>query len=193
MPDDASSSTCGGPSAARPQGRKFRIEILISSAAWPGDVRPLVRDCARAALAAACPAGLAAATLSIELAEDARVAELNSRWRGKDGPTNVLSFPGCERGGLADALAVAGPAGPPVMLGDVILAHGVCAREAAAAGVHLRDHLALLVVHGCLHCLGYDHVDEGEAEEMEGLEARILGRLGIDDPRLRDAAGEFAR
>lgn len=187
MPDDASSSTGGGRPAARSRGPKPRIEILVSAPDWPDGTRRLVREAARAALAdnrwTARGHDLAGATLSVELADDDRVAALNARWRDRPGPTNVLSFPAHEGEDLATALAAADPDGPPPALGDIILARGTCAREAAAGGVPLADHLALLVVHGCLHCLGHDHVEDDEAEAMEALETRILARLGIRDPR----------
>ena len=94
--------------------------------------------------------------------------ELNARFRAKDGPTNVLSFP-----------AAANPHGH---LGDVALAFGVCAREAAEQGKSLADHTQHLVAHGVLHLLGYDHMSDDEAEAMEGLERVVLAGLGVADP-----------
>ena len=120
--------------------------------------------------------------LSIRLASDDEVHALNSEWRGKDRPTNVLSFPMAEEGDLA---AVAGN-GPELMLGDIILARGVCAAEAAEKAIPLQDHAAHLMVHGTLHLLGYDHMDEVDAADMEGREVRALARLGISDPYAED-------
>jgi probable rRNA maturation factor len=115
--------------------------------------------------------------LSIRLASDDEVHALNSEWRGKDKPTNVLSFPMAERN---DFTATA--PGPELMLGDIILARGVCAEEAAEKAIPLESHAAHLMVHGTLHLLGYDHMDEADAADMEGREVRALARLGIADP-----------
>jgi probable rRNA maturation factor len=116
--------------------------------------------------------------LSIRLAGDAEVLALNSEWRGKDKPTNVLSFPMAE----ADVLAAAAAPGPELMLGDIILARGVCAAEAAEKAIPLDQHAAHLMVHGTLHLLGYDHMDDDSAADMEAREVRALARMGIADP-----------
>ena len=116
--------------------------------------------------------------LSVRLASDAEVHALNSEWRGKDKPTNVLSFPMAE----PDELEIADAAGPELMLGDIILARGVCAAEAADKGIPLESHAAHLMVHGTLHLLGYDHMDDDSAADMEAREMRALARLGIADP-----------
>ena len=105
--------------------------------------------------------------------DDSAIAEINAEWRGKDKPTNVLSFP---------APDMPLPEGEARHLGDIVLAHGVIAREAAEQGKTLHDHTAHLIVHGVLHLLGYDHETDAEAEEMERLEAAILNGLGIADP-----------
>jgi probable rRNA maturation factor len=120
--------------------------------------------------------------LSIRLAGDAEVHALNSEWRGKDKPTNVLSFPMAE----ADELAKAVGSGPELMLGDIILARGVCAAEAAEKAIPIEDHAAHLMVHGTLHLLGYDHMDEDGAADMEAREVRALARMGIADPYAGD-------
>ncbi len=106
--------------------------------------------------------------LAVLLTDDEAVQGLNGRFRGKAGPTNVLSFP---------ALA-----NPENHLGDVALAFGVCAREAEAQGKPLAHHLSHLVAHGVLHLLGYDHETEAEAEAMEEAERLILEPLGVPDP-----------
>ena len=116
--------------------------------------------------------------LSIRLAGNAEVHALNSEWRGKDKPTNVLSFPMAEPEDLADANGV----GPELMLGDIILARGVCAAEAEEKSIPLESHAAHLMVHGTLHLLGYDHMDESSAADMEAREVRALARMGIADP-----------
>ncbi|MCX9146368.1 rRNA maturation RNase YbeY [Erythrobacter sp. WG] len=118
-------------------------------------------------------------TASLLFTSDAEVHALNREWRGRDKPTNVLSFPMLERKEL-EALAADGP---PEMLGDIALAHETCAREAAEKGVTLEAHAAHLIVHGLLHLAGHDHVESDEqAEAMERLETRILAKLGIADP-----------
>ena len=116
--------------------------------------------------------------LSIRLGTDAEVHALNAEWRGKDKPTNVLSFPMMEAAELDEA----GSSGPELMLGDIILAHGVCATEAEEKAIPLERHAAHLMVHGTLHLLGYDHMDEGSAADMEAREVRALSRMGIADP-----------
>ena len=161
------------------------LDIAIDAdAEWDSshDWARLARSAATAAIAeSAFPQlgeGQRSVELSVRLASDNEVHALNSEWRGKDKPTNVLSFPMAEPGELAQA----DKAGPELMLGDVILAHGVCAAEAVDKGVPLDQHAAHLMVHGTLHLLGYDHMDEDSAADMEAREARALARLGIADP-----------
>lgn len=118
--------------------------------------------------------------VSLVMADDEEVHALNKQWRAKDKPTNVLSFPMLSRDEVLRA-ATAGDA--PGMLGDLILAHGVCMREAAEKGVSVEVHATHLVVHGLLHLAGYDHeLGEAEAEEMEELERKALALMGIADP-----------
>ena len=113
------------------------------------------------------------------LCDDAKIAELNTRFRGKPQPTNVLSWP-------AFAHDVPVPSGDPgegpTFLGDVALAYETCAREAAAAGIPLADHAAHLVVHGVLHLLGHDHALDAEAETMEQIETKVLASMGMANP-----------
>ena len=140
-------------------------------------------DLAERALAAVAEVESALAnprlTASLLFTSDEEVHALNREWRGKDRPTNVLSFPMLER---EDLLALA-PEGPPEMLGDLALAHETCAREAAEKGITLADHATHLLIHGFLHLAGHDHVDSDEqAEAMEALEIAALAKLGIADP-----------
>jgi probable rRNA maturation factor len=122
--------------------------------------------------------------VSIRFADDETVRALNARWRGKDKPTNVLSFPMIEPE-LLGAIASGGEG--EALLGDIVLAHGVCAREAADKGIAEADHASHLVVHGMLHLLGYDHEDgDEEAEAMESVERHALASLGIADPYAAD-------
>lgn len=118
--------------------------------------------------------------VSLVMADDEEVHALNKQWRAKDKPTNVLSFPMLSRD---EVLVAASNRNAPGMLGDMILAHGVCAREAAEKGVSVEVHATHLVVHGLLHLAGYDHeLGEAEAEEMEDLERKSLALMGIADP-----------
>jgi probable rRNA maturation factor len=118
-------------------------------------------------------------TASLLFTSDEEIHVLNRQWRGKDKPTNVLSFPMLAQ----DQLAVLSPDGPPEMLGDLALACETCTREAAEKGGSIEDHASHLIVHGLLHLAGHDHeTGEAEAEAMEALETRILALIGISDP-----------
>ena len=121
--------------------------------------------------------------LSFRLTTDEQVRLLNAQWRGKDKPTNVLSFPLAE----TEELQEAGTDGPELMLGDIVLANGVCTAEANDKAIPLEHHAAHLMVHGTLHLLGYDHHDDDAATDMEARETRALARLGIANP-YEDAA-----
>ncbi|KQP44813.1 rRNA maturation factor [Brevundimonas sp. Leaf280] len=145
------------------------IEIEVEAEAWTGalpDVEAIVERAAQAAL------GTVEGDIVVLLTDDAAVRALNGRFRDKDRPTNVLSFPAPEN------------AFPH--LGDIVLAYGVCATEAEAQGKTLADHLSHLVVHGVLHLLGRDHEDDTEAEEMEAEEREILAQIGVADPYLAE-------
>jgi probable rRNA maturation factor len=142
----------------------------------------LVRNAARAAIAESAFPQLAessrAIEISVKLTSDDQVRALNAEWRGKDKPTNVLSFPLSGRDDLAETKVD----GPELLLGDVVLARGVCEREAAEKSIALERHAAHLLVHGTLHLLGYDHEDDESASDMEIRETRALARLGIANP-----------
>jgi probable rRNA maturation factor len=171
---------------AVPVNAKHAIEIRVMDRAWAGiaGARAISRRLAAAALAAPAPKGATSSTgpveLTILLADDATVQDLNRRFRGIDKPTNVLSFPAED-----DAPR---PAGAHAVLGDVAIAFETTRREAASEGISVADHLAHLVVHGVLHLRGYDHEHPADAEVMEALEVAILARHGIADPY---AAGEL--
>jgi probable rRNA maturation factor len=144
------------------------IDIEIEDPAW-AEALPAAEMLARgAALAALDSEGAAHEGVTLLLTSDEEVRELNRRFREKDAPTNVLSFPA--------------PFNPERHLGDIALAFGVCAREAAEQGKPMGDHLQHLVVHGVFHLLGYDHIGDDEAEAMESLERAVLANLGVPDP-----------
>jgi probable rRNA maturation factor len=118
--------------------------------------------------------------VSVKFTNDDEVKSLNAVYRGKNKPTNVLSFPMFEAD-LLEPLATAD--GGEVLLGDVVLAQGVCASEAADKGVPVEEHATHLVVHGTLHLLGYDHeTSDDDAESMEAVERKALADLGLSDP-----------
>ena len=151
------------------------VSIEVEDEAWSSE--PGLEDLTHAAVQAALACAAVEdpdCAVAVLFTDDAAIAEINAEWRGKDKPTNVLSFPTPE-----DMPVPEGEARP---LGDIVLAHGVIAREAAEQGKTLRDHTCHLIVHGTLHLLGYDHETDDEAEEMEALETRILKGLGISDP-----------
>ena len=149
-----------------------------SSSSW----NELARGAAEAAIAESAFPQLATSErpveISVRLSSDEDVRALNAKWRGKDKPTNVLSFPMLDR----SHLFVANVAEPELLLGDIVVARGVCEAEAAEKGVPVEVHASHLLVHGTLHLLGYDHHDETEAADMEAREVRALHRLGIANP-----------
>jgi probable rRNA maturation factor len=149
-----------------------------SSRSWDD----LALNAAQAAIAESAFPDLASSPrpveISVRLTSDEHVRVLNSEWRKKDKPTNVLSFPMAEDYEFEDETF----AGRELLLGDIILARGVCESEAAGKGVTVEQHAAHLLVHGTLHLLGYDHQSDGDAEDMEAREVRALARLGIANP-----------
>jgi probable rRNA maturation factor len=156
------------------------IDISIEAGRWDElpEAEALVERACRTALTAAAP-NLAGGAISLLLTDDAAVRILNRDWRGKDKPTNVLSFPGDDP--LDGPL---NPDLPPPQIGDIALALETIRREALDQQKPVDHHLTHLVVHGTLHLLGYDHEEEEEATEMEALETAILAGFGIPDPYL---------
>lgn len=152
------------------------VAVAREADAWEEAAEWIAERAALAALAAARPADAGPAELSIVLADDGMVQQLNRDYRGKDKPTNVLSF------ALTESEGPELEPGAPELLGDVFLAYETVAREAAEQGKTLDDHLTHLVVHGVLHLLGHDHDTDPEADAMERLEVRVLATLGVADP-----------
>jgi probable rRNA maturation factor len=153
---------------------KLTLEISSPSALWRGfpRVRTIARETVGACIDEMEFPPRKGASVSLCLSDDARVRQLNARWRGTDKPTNVLAFPAARARGLGGA----------AVLGDIAIAYETMAREAEASGVALADHFRHLVAHGFLHLMGYDHQTNDEAGRMEALEMRILARMGVADP-----------
>jgi probable rRNA maturation factor len=141
------------------------VEVVMADPAWRR-LLPRAEALARRAAAAALHGAGASGSITVLLADDRELRRLNGEHRGKDKPTNVLSFPGAGAGHL----------------GDIALALGVVRREAQAAGKRPMAHFAHLVAHGTLHLLGHDHMTAGEARRMERAEARALHRMRLPNP-----------
>lgn len=161
----------------------MQIDILYEDDRW--EAAGLARLAERAAEATFLHLGLVpdAWEVSLLACDDARIAVLNADFRAKPTPTNVLSWPSEERA-AEDPGAVPDLPEPGLdpELGDIAIAYDTCAREAAAAGKPMADHVTHLVVHALLHLLGYDHLRDQDATLMEATEVAILGKLGLPDP-----------
>ena len=162
------------------------VETVIEDARWEAfGLGPLAE---RAAAAALQGVSLPVTGFQVSLmgCDDARIAVLNGDFRDKLKPTNVLSWPSEERGaefvGEAPEAPQPGTVEDPESLGDIAIAWETCAREAEVQGKPMADHVTHLIVHGTLHLLGYDHVEDEDATLMEGLEVQILASLGVCDP-----------
>ncbi|ASK87470.1 rRNA maturation RNase YbeY [Sphingorhabdus sp. SMR4y] len=158
---------------------------LTASSLWDSgqDWEELAARAARAAIHASSHADLLARNfemeLSVKLSDDAEVHVLNHDYRGKDKPTNVLSFPQIQPD-LLDTLANTDDG--EALLGDIILAYETCRDEASAKNISLSTHITHLIVHGTLHLLGYDHENETDAALMENCEIKALATMGIANP-----------
>lgn len=152
-----------GPEYSKPKYNS-EVDVSVLSKDWP-DIQSMLVDVINLTLA---EAGLAQENfeISLVLANNDFIQELNKNYRGKDKPTNVLSFPQDD----------------DLMLGDIIMAYETVAVEAQEQGKSFEDHASHLAIHGILHLLGHDHEDEAEAEEMEMIEVAVLRKLGIKNP-----------
>lgn len=168
MSDGGSSRNSGEP----PQAVTLAAEVVRHGGAWDESTvsDATLELAAHAAFTQALPARSAPYEATILLTDDAEMCALNRTWRGKDEPTNVLSFP------------AGGTPGDDGALGDVAIAYETAKAEADQAGIPLSDHVSHLVVHGVLHLLGFDHLDDAQADKMEDLETEALASLGIADP-----------
>ena len=150
----------------------MKIEVIVRSARWRK--RPTAQTTVKKAILTAAKAvSTARSELAILISDDSAIRALNRDWRGKNAPTNVLSFP---------AAVPVKARTPSLYIGDVIIAYETTAREAIAEGKPFDHHLAHLAVHGFLHLLGYDHENDRGAQKMERLERKILKRLAVPDP-----------
>ena len=157
-----------------PASGEVGVETVAEAGDWPeeAEIAAATVTAVKAAVQRARPALAEGAEVAIILSDDAHIRELNRRFRGKDAPTNVLSFPAAPPAG--------GRFGP--LLGDIVLARETMLREAAERGVGVVEYTTHLVVHGFLHLVGYDHETDEEAVVMEGLETFIMEDLGLHDP-----------
>jgi probable rRNA maturation factor len=172
------------------------VELVIEEPAWTEalpEIEVLADTAARLALEAA---GLDPErwTLCLLACDDARIVALNRDFRATAVPTNVLSWPAFElarqRPGGLPAAPPQSATGPRQPLGDVAIALQTTRREACECATPLKDHVIHLILHGCLHLLGFDHEAEEDAETMEGIETRALARIGVADPYTRGDAGQ---
>jgi probable rRNA maturation factor len=168
----------------RPAPPGVTVDVLIESPSWE-KAEPAAEAVVREAVsraAAATDVGAAAAEVAVLLCDDATIAALNAQWRGREEPTNVLSFPAPPASDLPASDPAASDSSVPVHLGDIAIACETVVREAREQGRTVSQHLAHLAVHGFLHLLGYDHQTDQEAQHMETLEREVLATLGISDP-----------
>lgn len=149
----------------------LEVAFVVNSDGWPDGLDEIADTAIHEALKQSKAKVAGVAEVTVVLTNDAEQQELNKQWRGFDKSTNVLSFPQLE------------PFTPVVgLVGDITLARETVEREAAEMGITLQAHFTHLVVHGFLHLLGYDHIEEADAVKMESLETKILATLGIADP-----------
>ena len=143
------------------------LDLRVECDAWTTEIADTEAICVRALKSAIALTGIEG-EIAVLLTDNGEMQQLNRDWRSKDKPTDVLSFPADEM----DA----------PFLGDIAVGLGICRVDADTRGIKLADHLTHLVIHGYLHLIGYDHMEDEEAREMEALEVQALASLGIADP-----------
>lgn len=158
----------------------MEIDILIEAPEWNAVDLATLAHAACDAVQSDLSLGQVVFSLSILACDDTRIAALNADFRGKPMPTNVLSWPTEDL--IPDTPGALPPPPKDPELGDIALAFQTCAREAENAGKPMDHHITHLLVHGLLHCLGYDHENDPDAALMEATETRVLARLGVPDP-----------
>lgn len=158
-----------------PAKSPLSIAFSVNADGWPEGLEAVAETAIRKALELSEAEVTGVAEVSVVLTDDAEQRDLNKEWRGFDKSTNVLSFPQLEPFGPVEGI-----------VGDITLALGTLEKEAEEMGITFEAHFTHLVVHGFLHLLGYDHIEDEDAEEMEGLETEILSSLGIADPYADD-------
>ena len=165
-----------------PPGRPaspLHIDIRVESQLWDG--QPLAEKTVRnSILAAAAVLSTAGGEVSIVLTDDSAITRLNRDWRGIDKPTNVLSFPASGQTDRQESR----------LLGDIVIAYQTLERECETENRLFLHHLAHLAIHGFLHLSGYDHETDGQADEMEALESKIMSRLNMPDPYVERDLGD---
>ena len=178
--DDPASSIIGRVPDMGFPGLEIDLDVEDDSLALPH--RPLCDGLCRALLQSEGMPQDIVGELYIRIVDNDKMQTLNRDHRGKDKPTNVLSFQAVDTDDLPDAIAMAAAGGPPVMLGDIIVAAPVVLAEATEQNKLPVHHFSHLMIHGLLHLLGHDHMEDEEAEIMENKERAVLAGLGIDDP-----------
>lgn len=181
-PDDPSSSSTSLTAGETVVGLDIDISIECDELGGTDELTRLIRSAVSAVLQAEGRGHAGESEIYIRIVDNTISQELNNSFRDKNNPTNVLSFPGQEPHEIESAFAFAYSGGLPVMLGDIVIAAPVVIDEAKLQNKKVHDHLMHLIVHGVLHLLGHDHIEEREAELMEATERDILAAFGVADP-----------
>lgn len=162
------------------------VDLLVEDDRWSSIDFSAIAERAVAMALSAAECHAAGYEVSVLACDDARIGTLNAEFRDRSGPTNILSWPAFELAALADGGRPDLPPAPKGIwaetLGDMAISYDTCQREADEMGIDLTDHATHLIIHGCLHLLGYDHEREGDAGLMAGLESKALASLGMADP-----------
>lgn len=160
------------------------VDLIIEDPRWEALGLEQIAETACCAALDIADIPLAGFEVSVMACDDARITVLNTDFRSKPTPTNVLSWPAFELAADAAGSLPAKPVAshPPESIGDIAIAWETCQREASEKDVSVKDHVTHLVLHGCLHLLGYDHENDADATVMEGLEIKALAILGIANP-----------